>query len=82
MTWIRPNEHEIADRVSAMTEEERLSLPRIVNNNGRDYASCPSCKHYHAMMPHTAYPSNGGYFHFNFCRDCGLIGIVVGKGEL
>lgn len=44
------------------------NLPTVINTNGRDYASCPNCRHYNAMMP---YPE--GYAK---CRDCGYLAIV------
>lgn len=75
------NEYEIRDKVEAMSPAERAALPRIANTNGNDYASCPKCGNYHAMMPHQARVSHdeGEYFDFNYCRDCGALAVVTNR---
>ncbi len=71
------NEYDIRDYVSAtMSKEDRDKMPTVTNNNGRDYASCPKCGHYHAMMPSNVHIENEGMFYFNYCRDCGFLGRV------
>lgn len=75
-----PNEYDAMDKVKAMTPEQRAALPKIVNTNGEDYASCPRCRHYHAMMPAFVYITTEvgtGPFRFNYCRDCGALGRVL-----
>jgi hypothetical protein len=68
------NNHDMRDKFTSLTKVQKDALPRIVNNNGRDYASCPNCKHYHAMMPEFDYASGE---RFNYCRDCGTLGYVT-----
>lgn len=58
--------------------QEAKDLIGIVNHNGNDYASCPNCGHYHAMMPEQAFVESE-WVTFNYCRDCGFLGRVIGK---
>jgi ribosomal protein S14 len=60
-----------------MPAAERAKIPAITNNNGRDYASCPRCGHYHAMMPDGVVAADGEHFRFLWCRDCRFNDVLV-----
>lgn len=57
-------------------------MTTIVNQNGRDNASCPRCKHYNAMLgeEYDAKPEES-IGEICKCRDCGFIARVIAKQE-